>query len=53
MEGINYFWSIKKSTEILSEIKAKGFQASKISTYEFYHTILYHPVPRFTEQSTY
>ena len=34
-EGINYFWSIKNSTEILNKIKTKGFQASTISTYDF------------------
>ena len=34
-EGINYFWSIKKSTEILNKLKPKGFQASNISTYDF------------------
>ena len=25
-EGINYFWSIRNSTEILNKLKAKGFQ---------------------------
>ena len=34
-EGINYFWSIKNSTEILNKLKTKGFQASTISTYAF------------------
>ena len=34
-EGINYFWSIKNSTEILNKLKTKGFQASNISTYDF------------------
>ena len=33
-EGINYFRSIKNSTEILNKIKTKGFQASSISTYD-------------------
>ena len=42
-EGINYFWSIKNSTEILSKLKAKGFQASKISTYDF--STLYTTLP--------
>ena len=28
-------WSIKNSTEILNKLKAKGFQASTISTYDF------------------
>ena len=31
----NYFWSIKNSTEILNNLKAKGFQSSTISTYDF------------------
>ena len=30
-----FFWSIKNSTEILNKLKAKGFQASTISTYDF------------------
>ena len=34
-EGINYFWSIRNSTEILNKLKTKGFQASTISTYDF------------------
>ena len=34
-EGINYFWSIKNSTENLDKLKTKGFQASTISTYDF------------------
>ena len=34
-EGINYFWCIKNSTEILNKLKTKGFQASTISTYDF------------------
>ena len=29
------FWLIKNSTEILNKLKAKGFQASSISTYDF------------------
>ena len=31
-EGINYFWSITNSTEILNKLKTKDFQAS---TYDF------------------
>ena len=34
-EGINYFWSIKNSTEILNKLKTKGFQALTISTCDF------------------
>ena len=42
-EGINKFWSIKNSTEILNKLKAKGFQASTISTYDF--STLYTTLP--------
>ena len=42
-EGINYFWSIKNSTEILNKLKTKGFQASIISTYDF--STLYTTLP--------
>ena len=41
--GINYFWSIKNSTEILNKLKTKGFQASNISTYDF--STLYTTLP--------
>ena len=42
-EGINYFWPIKNSTEILNKLKTKGFQASTISTYDF--STLYTTLP--------
>ena len=42
-EGINYFWSIKNSTEILNKLKSKGFQASTVSTYDF--STLYTTLP--------
>ena len=42
-EGINYFWSIKNSTDILNKLKTKGFQASTISTYDF--STLYTTLP--------
>ena len=42
-EGINYFWSIKNSTEILNKLKTIGFQASTISTYDF--STLYTTLP--------
>ena len=47
-EGINYLWSIKNSTEILNKLKTKGFQASTISTYDFYtlYTTLPHNLIR-------
>ena len=41
--GINYFWSIKNSTEILNKLKKNGFQASTISTYDF--STLYTTLP--------
>ena len=34
-DGINYFWSIKNSNEILNKFKSKNFQYSKLSTYDF------------------
>ena len=42
-EGINFFWSIKNSAEILNKLKTKGFQASTISTYDF--STLYTTLP--------
>ena len=42
-EGINYFWSIKNSTEISNKLKTKGFPASTISTYDF--STLYTTLP--------
>ena len=43
MKLINYFRSIKNSTEILNILKTKGFQASTISTYDF--STLYTTLP--------
>ena len=44
-EGINYFWTIKNSTEIWNKLKAKGFQVSTISSYNFLRCILrYHTI---------
>ena len=42
-EGINYYWSIINSSELLSKFKAKGFKALKISTYDF--STLYTTMP--------
>ena len=42
-EGINYFWSITNSTEILNKLKTKGSKASTISTYDF--STLYTKLP--------
>ena len=33
-DGINYFWSIKNSNDVLNKFKSKNFQASKLSTYD-------------------
>ena len=42
-DGINYFWSIKISNEVLNKFKSKNFQASNLSTYNF--SILYTTFP--------
>ena len=34
-DGINYFWSIKNSNEVLNKFKSKNLKASKLSTYDF------------------
>ena len=41
--GINPFWSIKKSTEVLNKFKSEGFMVSKVSTYDF--SMLYATLP--------
>ena len=41
-EGINYFWSIKNSTEILNKLKTKGFQASTAYDFSMLYTTLSH-----------
>ena len=44
-DGINYFWSIKNSNDVLNKFKSKNVQASKLSTYVFstlYTTLPYH-----------
>ena len=44
-DGINYFWSIKNSNDVLNEFKSKNFQAPKLSTYNFstlYTTLRHH-----------
>ena len=37
------FWSIKNSGEVLSKMKDRGFQATKLSTYDF--STLYTTLP--------
>ena len=39
--GKNLFWSIKNSGEVLNKLKSRGFRATSLSTYDFFHT-LYH-----------
>ena len=34
--GKKLFWSVKNSVEILNKLKSRGFQASGLSTYDFY-----------------
>ena len=44
-DGINYFWSIKNSNDVLNKITSKNFQASKLSTSDFstlYTTLPHH-----------
>ena len=41
--GINLFWSIKNSTEVLNKLKNKRFLASTVSTYDF--STLYTTLP--------
>ena len=44
-DGINYFWSITNSNDVLNKFKSKNFQASKLSTYDFptlYTTLPHH-----------
>ena len=45
MEGINSFWSIKNSNEVLNKLKSEGFNASTLSTHDFstlYTTLPHH-----------
>ena len=42
-DGINIFWSIKHSNDVLNTFKSKGFKASKLSTYDF--STLYTKLP--------
>ena len=44
-DGINYFWSVKNSNDVLNKFKSKNFQASKLSTCDFstlYTTLPHH-----------
>ena len=41
--GINLFWSIKNSCEVLNKLKSRGFRASSLSTYDF--STLYTTLP--------
>ena len=41
--GKNLFWSIKKSGEILDKLKARDFNATSLSTYDF--STLYTTLP--------
>ena len=42
-DGINLFWSIKNSNEVLNKFKSKDFKASELSTFDF--STLYTPLP--------
>ena len=44
-DGINYFWSIKNSNDVLNKFKSKNFQVSKLPKYDFstlYTTLPHH-----------
>ena len=44
-DGINLFWSIKRSNEVLNKFKSTGFKDSTLSTYDFstqYTTLPHH-----------
>ena len=43
-DGINRFWSIKNSNEVLNKLKSVGFKASTLSTYDF--STLYTTLPQ-------
>ena len=43
--GKTLFWSIKNSGEILDKLKARDFNATSLSTYEF--STLYTTLPRY------
>ena len=44
-DGINYFWSIKNSNDVLNKFKSKNFQASELSAYDF--STLYTTLPHY------
>ena len=57
-DGINRFWSIKNSNEVLNKLKSKGFRASTLSTYNFFtlyttlpHHLLKHELIDLTEHT--
>ena len=50
-DGINYFWSIKNSNDVLNKFKSKNFQASELSTYDF--STLYTMLPHNLIKQTY
>ena len=39
--GKNLFWSIKNSGEILDKLKARDFNATSLSTYDFFYSLHY------------
>ena len=41
--GINLFWSIKNSGEVLDKLRSRGFRATRLSTYDF--STLYTTLP--------
>ena len=40
--GINLFWSINNSGEVLNKLKSRGYHATSLSAYDFLYTTLPH-----------
>lgn len=47
--GLNIFWSIKNSNDVLNKLQSKHFQVSSISTYDF--STLYTSLPHYLIKS--
>ena len=41
--NVNYFWSIKNSSEVIEKLRLRNFQGSQVSSFDF--STLYTPLP--------
>ena len=41
--GIDFFWSITNSGEVINKLKLRGFRATSLSTYDFCYPLYYLP----------